>query len=210
MTLALLLFLKSISALLAALAGTLRRATLFLLSSIAGDLLRQLFAGLREGHEKPYTGVGFLLWLPDVAGDLAPACVLLGALYGRRKALAVWGAAFLTVAVSYPSLRGDALLAFYWTIYAVIYIVTVARLLWKSFSEKMTKDEALLLLIALAGIGDLVLLKMFRMENWWGVWAINGAAYLSALVIAVFELRLKGKVTIHRGDEAKDLRVDVG
>lgn len=182
------LAIKGLAALLCALCarkGRLRGTCALLSIGVLGELLRRLFAFLREGAPKPYTGLSFALWLPDPALVLAVPCVLLGARRGWRIGLVVWLDAFLLVAFAYPQVRGEALLRGYWAVYGTVYLAAVADILWKSRAKRMPVDDALLLALALAGIGEIVMIRLFGDAYWIGILTINAVVYISICAIAL-------------------------
>lgn len=180
--------LKVLAASVAFLSG-LRRAALFLGMSLFSDIAWLLFGELRKGYPRPFTGWGLVLWLPDPATTLAIPSVVFGAVFGWKKGLALWAIAFLAVFLEYPRVRGDALLRCYWAFYGAVYLITSIVITFRSVTRKISKEEALLLLFGLVGLGDVVLLKLFGMNFWWAIWTINGSAYISTLVVGAQELR---------------------
>ncbi len=196
---------KVAAALLGSFSKKLRRAAVFLAVSTISDLGRMPFSIQRAKYPKPYVGWGFALWLPEQALVLAIPTTLFGLVFGWRKGLALWLASFGAVAVLYPTLRGEALLRAYWSFFGAVFLTTSARVFWKSLRKKITKEDALLLLFGLAGLGDIVLVRLFQVNEWWGVLSVNGAVYLTTIAVAIHALTSKAKLPVQCGNEGDDL-----
>lgn len=199
------LALKAASAVLALL-GRLKKAGIFLATSLVADLVRRPLSWAREGLPRPYVGRGFLLWLPDPALVLLPPSVLLGTAFGWRAGAAVWATSFGYVALSYPALRGDDLLRTYWAVHGAACLAVALKLFWRAVRGKVRMEEALLLLFSLTGIGGIILIRVFGSADWWGVWMVNVAAYASAGFVGILELRsARRKACVQSRDELDDL-----
>lgn len=158
---------------------------LFLATLITSDIARALLAPLRAGYEKPYRGTGFALWLVDVAFFLITPCSLLWALKHRQGAALIFASFLAWIGLSYPALRGQALIhvysALYMTLYVAGFCVLVGRAVWR---ERMLKEELCLLVLTLMGAASVLLVWMFGIREWWSVWIPNGAAYVTCCIIA--------------------------
>jgi hypothetical protein len=140
---------------------------------------------MRDGYVKPYVGVGFALWLPDVALMVAIPAVLLGLVSRWTTGVAFGVLSFVFVAWSYPALRGESLLHFYEAIYLAAYLVCALLIFWRSTTRKLNPQEGLLLLYGLLGVVGVILVVKFGVGDWRSVLIPNGAAYLATLVVAV-------------------------
>lgn len=160
----------------------------FLVARAGTDLLRSLLAPLREGLARPYQGAAKLLWLlTDVAPFLAPPAVLIALLGRRSDGLIFWLLSFTGVAVSYPEIRGDALLLRYYpSVYLTGYLCTWLTMCWRMVQrDRFVRDELALMLVTLTGALSVVSVLRNGHEVWWSTWITNGVGYAVVLAFAL-------------------------
>ncbi len=132
------------------------------------------------------------MWLPEVVLFLLPPAVLVGVVWRRDGAAALWCIAAGYVALAYPALSGAALLAYYLAVYTMASGVVVSMLVQRAVRRPVSKDEAVVACLAFAALADVVLMAVFGAESWAAVMMPNAAVYLAALLAALSTPRVQG------------------